>query len=104
MGGVTLGGRRTLRIGTYASAGELPQQKGQKEDVWDTWAWSMNGVLAAGLKDVRMTGGCAYLSAPYCFEHGVRYEKGSVEEPVIALQFRCAFDAVLGARLNDKRD
>jgi len=51
-----------------------------------------------------MTRGCAYLSSPYVFEHGVEYQSGSWEEPVIALQCRLAFDAEPGKELNGLRD
>merc|ERR1712050_377091 len=63
-----------------------------------------NGQIAAGLRDVKMTVGSTYISAPYVYEHGVRFERGSQTEPLISLQFRVAFVPDLGKRLNDKRD
>eukprot|EP00747_Dinoflagellata_sp_TGD_P032150 gnl/TRDRNA2_/TRDRNA2_135774_c1_seq1.p1 gnl/TRDRNA2_/TRDRNA2_135774_c1~~gnl/TRDRNA2_/TRDRNA2_135774_c1_seq1.p1 ORF type:complete len:454 (+),score=62.33 gnl/TRDRNA2_/TRDRNA2_135774_c1_seq1:194-1363(+) len=102
--GVTLGGIRTLRVGTFMSPDEAPDNKWLVEDVWDSWGWSQNGMLAAGLKDVRMTRGSCYLSSPWCFEHGVRYEVGSRKEPVIALQCRFAFKPDLGNQVNRNRD
>mmetsp|Transcript_182859 Transcript_182859/g.445178 ORF Transcript_182859/g.445178 Transcript_182859/m.445178 type:complete len:239 (-) Transcript_182859:59-775(-) len=103
--GLTLGGVRTLRVGTYPSIDDGKPSKGRAEpSVWDTMAWLRDGQLATGLKDVRMVRGCAYLSSPYCFEHGVRYERGTRNDPIIALQCRVAFSPDLGMSLNNMRD
>lgn len=103
--GLTLGGTRTLRVGTYPSPDDWPASKGRAEaSVWDTPAWTRAGQLASGLKDLRQVRGCAYLSSPYCFEHGVRCERGTRDEPVIALQCRVAFSPELGPMLNGMRD
>jgi len=103
--GLTLGGCRTLRVGTYPAPDDGFASKTLDEpSVWDTAAWLRSGQLATGLKDLRMVRGCAYLSSPYCFEHGVRYERGSRSDPIIALQCRVAFPPELGRMLNDMRD
>jgi len=107
---VTLGGRRILRAGVFRSCdvpdAEVPwwEPNAGKDNVWDEGLWGAQGPQGGGLRDLVMTHGSAYLSSPYCFEHGVRYQAGSMEEPVIALQCRFAFDAALGEQLNDLRD
>jgi len=103
--GLTLGGTRTVRVGTYPSQTDGFAEKAKEEpSVWDMTAWLKDGQLVSGLKDVRMVRGCAYLSSPYCFEHGVRYERGTRLDPIIALQCRVAFSPELGRMLNGMRD
>mmetsp|Transcript_16291 Transcript_16291/g.46497 ORF Transcript_16291/g.46497 Transcript_16291/m.46497 type:complete len:892 (-) Transcript_16291:76-2751(-) len=104
--GLTLGGSRTLRIGTFASADETSSTRAEEKDkdVWDTFQWSHNRQLAAGLKDAKMMRGSAYISSPYVFEHGVRFERGSRNDPIISLQCRFAFEPDVGKQLNAKRN
>merc|ERR1739848_629407 len=99
---MTLGGRRTLRIGTFQDKTILPRLRRQtasgnllnlelgfsinpflEEDVWDDDMWNPED-----LWDVDMMSGSIYVSSPYCFEHGVRYQRNQEGfiDPVIALQ------------------
>merc|ERR1711879_758165 len=77
--GLTLGGCRTLRVGAFAEPNEVSTKE---KDVWDTWNWCHIGQLTRDLKDIKMSKGSAYISAPYCFEHGVRFEEGTRDEPI----------------------
>merc|ERR1711976_268280 len=71
--GLTLGGRRTLKVGTYKSPDKyLPLRE---DSVFDSNAWrnkTLDGQESstdAELYDVRMKPGFVYLSSPFLFEH-----------------------------------
>lgn len=107
--GLTLSGRRTLRIGTHETddmdaihpmvqrslkpnSQQLFHQYREgsvwREDCWDP----------GGLKEFQMRAGSAYISSPFLFEHGVSYEGSrSCDErcidrdPLLALMCRFGF-------------
>merc|ERR1712062_12291 len=54
-------------------------------------------------RKTKMMRGSSYISSPYVFEHGVRFERGSRNDPIISLQCRFAFDPNVGQKLNGKR-
>merc|ERR1711879_610534 len=94
--GLTLGGQRTLRVGTFPSdSSASPSLNPKEENVWNERLWGDR------LTDVTMTPGSAYVSSPFCFEHAVKYE--NTASPVIALQFRMAYTQELGTKLNKER-
>lgn len=93
--GLTLGGRRTLRVGKFSEqhspyrsqeSRRRGKRPGDEVSVWNPAAYHKDE-----LWDVEQVGGSAYLSLPFSFEHGVQYNKGNVADPVIALQCRFAF-------------
>merc|ERR1712226_1611329 len=57
-----------------------------RENVWETEVWE-----DGQLQTIPMQPGCVYCSAPFIFEHGVKYSSCSRDDPVIALQCRFAF-------------
>ncbi|CAE8581194.1 unnamed protein product, partial [Polarella glacialis] len=69
----------------WKSRRRLMRTAGNDNDVWDA-----DAVDAENIVDISQVEGSAYLSSPFCFEHGVRYES-SRDDPVMALQFRFAF-------------
>ena len=86
---LTLGGCRTLRVGQFRErhAPYRPQENrrrgkppGDEVSVWNDAAY-----MAEELWDIPQEKGSVYISSPFCFEHGVRYEK-SGSNPVFALQ------------------
>merc|ERR1712194_850401 len=88
------GGRRTLRVGKFTerhspyrdqASRRRGQRSGDEVSVWNDAAYH-----PSELWDVDMVAGSAYLSLPFCFEHGVKYDSRS-DDPVIALQCRFAF-------------
>lgn len=110
--GLTLGGCRTLRVGKFPeqhspykdqATRRRGKPPGDEVSVWNREAYDNED-----LWDVRLDDGSAYLSLPFCFEHGVRYESGT-GELVIALQCRFAFAneseamEVNGQRTNNMR-
>lgn len=124
---ITLGGHRSLRIGTFEKAdsfGPSPWvynreewarwQRFQKCDdsappttsevmkennVWDDEAWREDD-----LRKVGMSAGDIYLSAPFIFEHGVMYDRCTRHAPIIALQCRTAFQfAKTAFKVNELR-
>eukprot|EP00415_Alexandrium_ostenfeldii_P004514 UN4514 len=93
--GLTLAGQRTVRLGVFSS----PDAESKSEiSVWNSELWSEDN-----LKDELMTEGKAYISSPFCFEHGVHYARTERHEPVTALQFRLAFRGEIGPELNNAR-
>uniref|UniRef100_A0A7S1S743 Uncharacterized protein n=1 Tax=Alexandrium catenella TaxID=2925 RepID=A0A7S1S743_ALECA len=117
--GLTLSGRRVLRVGSFPSGssagnrqfnpwneGRLPTNMDEKDrelalgesEVWDEDLWP-----SSYLKDVEMAPGSAYLSSPFCVEHAVRYCGCEEDEPVVAVQCRFGFSGTLGKELNDDR-
>jgi len=94
--GVTLGGRRVIRAGVFPSWDSWARSE---ENVWDEALWEEEH-----LKEVSMVPGSVYLSSPFCFEHGVRYEETIQHDPVIALQFRFAFRGTTGPDVNAVRN
>lgn len=86
---LTLGGCRTLRVGQFRErhAPYRPQENrrrgkppGDEVSVWNDKAY-----MVEELWDMRQEKGSVYISSPFCFEHGVRYES-SASDPVFALQ------------------
>lgn len=122
--GLTLGGHRTLRMGVFQTCGadgtsgpalpgnntdkeETAKEKDDKEeDVWneEKWVWHVAWSKAGVLKEINMHPGFAYISSPYCFEHGVMFTGGTRDQPLITLQCRLAFDAITGRKINQVRD
>jgi len=116
--GLTLGGRRIVRMGLFHSPhseGNLPLKALQvnlganrqgackiqnlfEQDVWNTSVWDKENLL-----DVPMMSGAAYLSSPFCFEHAVKHEASDGHENVMALQFRWALSGELGKQVNQLR-
>ncbi|CAK9110433.1 unnamed protein product [Durusdinium trenchii] len=89
---LTLGGHRTLRIGHFKERHSpyRPQDNrrrgrppGDEVSVWNEAAYAQDE-----LWDIPQSTGSVYLTSPFCFEHGVRYEG---DAPVFALQCRFAF-------------
>merc|ERR1712079_195845 len=71
--GLTLGGRRTVRMGTYKRKDFHPQFR--DANVFDDNAWEERQRLEQGeLHKVNMIATSAYISSPFLFEHGVEYE------------------------------
>jgi len=121
--GITLGGRRTLRVGAFKFDGTFdasqmcgnqtasvwaPEQKAkekdEEDDVWEDETWTSLKSLGGTRKEFAMEPGSMYLSSPYVFEHGVRFEEGTKDEPLISLQCRFAFGPTLGKEMNSLRD
>merc|ERR1712048_548562 len=124
--GLTLGGRRWLRAGIFATADTLwsamgysslendqhnhpsePSKQAQRRSF--SWGppeknvWADNVWRPENLQNFCMTQGCAYLSSPFCFEHAVEYEVCDENFPVIAIQCRWAFPPEIGTRWNTRR-
>ena len=87
--GVTVGGARTLRVGKFPErhspyrAQESRRRgirSGDEISVWNEQAYHKRE-----LWDILQSRGCFYLSSPFCFEHGVKYQKQS-SGPTLALQ------------------
>ena len=87
--GVTLGGARTLRVSHFRERHSQyrPQESrrrgrrsGDEISVWNPQAYDREE-----LWDIEQTKGCFYLTSPFCFEHGVKYEKHE-SSPTFALQ------------------
>ena len=87
--GVTLGGARTLRVSHFRERHSQyrPQESrrrgmrsGDEISVWNPEAYDREE-----LWDIEQTKGCFYLTSPFCFEHGVKYEKHETS-PTFALQ------------------
>jgi len=92
--GLTLGGRRTLRVGKFSERHspyrDQPMRRrgrrtGDEISVWNDEAYDERDIW-----DVAQVDGSAYLSLPFCFEHGVQYDSDT-SQPVMALQCRFAF-------------
>lgn len=119
--GLTLGGERSLRLGAFPAAtspgnkqwnpwgdspAPLPSSMDARErervlgeqDVWDNDLWP-----PAYIRDITMVPGSAYLSSPFCLEHGVWYKPCEEEDKIIAIQCRFGFSAAVGKELNDER-
>jgi len=119
---LTLGGCRIVRIGRYTRMHSYPKalpniaanrhlpsktrmrlmqdQDRKEENVWDSKCWRDENII-----DSKMLLGSTYLSSPCCFEHAVRYEKCSSNDPVIALQCRFALlDGTVADRINLLQD
>jgi len=106
---LTLGGKRTVRSGTFSSwNAESNTWRGPKKDapkseedleknVWDDELWR------GRIRDIEMTPGCVYISSPFLFEHAVEYLPCPERDPVIALQCRFAFPDAIGKALNEER-
>lgn len=114
---LTLGGRRTLRVGRFTERhspsaarsddGHMPWKSRRRmaanRNENDVWASSYQD--SSHLLDIEMAAGSAYLSMPYCFEHGVRYPSSIGHDPIMALQCRFAFlNATDAQHVNGLRD
>ena len=55
-------------------------RSGDEISVWNPEAYDREE-----LWDIEQTKGCFYLTSPFCFEHGVKYEKHETS-PTFALQ------------------
>ncbi|CAE7171207.1 unnamed protein product [Symbiodinium pilosum] len=100
--GVTLGGNRMLRIGKFDErhAPYRPQENrrrgmrsGDEISVWNEAAYAVQE-----LWDMEQSRGCFYVTSPFCFEHGVKYQKHAINT-TFALQCRFAFSNLTDARL-----
>ena len=87
---LTLGGHRTLRVGRFKErhAPYRPQESrrrgkppGDEVSVWNSAAYTEEEIW-----DIPQRKGSAYVTSPFCFEHGVKYESNP-SEPVLALQY-----------------
>lgn len=111
--GITLGGRRTLRVGLFPNStsegnasrvvadgeGRDPDPMAGENNVWDEELWS-----GRYLKEEEMSLGCVYLSSPFCFEHAVQYEGCErAHDPMIALMCRWGLPEDLGRHINEMR-
>lgn len=92
--GLTLGGQRMLRVGKFRErhspyrsqeSRRRGKRPGDEVSVWNEYAYEPEEIW-----DIDLAHGSAYISLPFCFEHGVSYESPA-GEPVIALQCRLAF-------------
>ena len=90
---LTLGGHRTVRVGHFRERHSpyRPQDSrrrgkppGDEVSVWNEAAYNEEE-----LWDIPQQKGSVYLTSPFCFEHGVRYE-GDI--PVFALQCLVVLD------------
>ena len=84
---LTLQGRRTLRVSQFKERHSpyRPQESrrrgkppGNEVSVWNDDAYTEEEIW-----DIPQTRGSAYITSPFCFEHGVKYES---QEAVFALQ------------------
>jgi len=115
--GVTLSGKRTVRVGAFNTCDTREAAKAQglvklpteepadgMENVWDDKLWTRLQAKNGTRKDYQQRLGSIYLSAPYCFEHGVRFEASTKQAPIMSLQCRFAFEPHLGQEMNRLRD
>ena len=86
---LTLGGHRTLRVGHFKERHSpyRPQDSrrrgkppGDEVSVWNDAAYTEEEIW-----DIPQRKGSVYVTSPFCFEHGVKYESNQ-SEPVFALQ------------------
>lgn len=93
--GLTLGGRRTLRVGVFSTQ----REESSGTSVWDEATWAPQH-----LHEMSMSPGSIYISSPFCFEHAVAYSSCTPEDPILALMLRFAFPAQLGTLINNMRN
>ncbi|CAJ1415643.1 unnamed protein product, partial [Effrenium voratum] len=99
---LTLGGRRVLRISRFRERHSPYKPQGSRRRGVppgdEVSVWNDEAYYPQELCDFPQVKGSVYISSPFCFEHGVKYES-SFADPVFALQCRFAFANLTEAKL-----
>ena len=86
---LTLGGRRVLRISRFRERHSPYKPQGSRRRGVppgdEVSVWNDEAYYPQELCDFPQVKGSVYISSPFCFEHGVKYESSSAD-PVFALQ------------------